>query len=879
MTGLRLAWARLGSFFRKRELDREFDEELAAHLELATQDHVRQGMSLPEARRLALMKLGGVEPSKELHRESRGLPWLDGMIQDFRFALRALRRSPGFTLTAIATLALGIGVNAAVFTVTKAALFAGFPMVERNDRILYISTSRGCCVSYPDFEDWRAQAKSFSGMAIVHGVLRILSDPSGFPESYDATEVSSGTFQLAGQKPILGRDFAPSDEIAGAPPVAMLNYAFWERRFGKDPAIIGRTIRMNGAPTTVIGVMPRGFSFPQKQDLWVPLTPTAEVLKRDNRGQWFVFGRLVEGATVRSARVEMETIGRRLGDAYPSTNRGRNLLPIVQTFRDFFIEQNEAPIYWTMWAAVGFVLLIACANLANLLLARAMGKSREISVRVALGAGRWRIIRQLLVESVILSSLGGVLGWWLARWGVSAYALADRGPGRSSWRILDYSMDYRVLAYLIAVSVGTALLFGLAPALRLSKLDVNTALKDGGRSVIGGGRRLSSVLVVGEMALAVVLLAGAGLMIRSFFNIYKADLGVQTANILTMDLNLPVSRYPGTEECITFFDRIKRGLETIPGVESVAIARALPETGSAKLPYQFAGAPEVDEQRRPILSALTVGPGYFRTLGAAVVAGREFNDLDGASGAPAAIVNERFADEFWRGESPLGKHVRVFEGRAPGPWLTVVGVVSNIVQDVTRMEISPLVYLPYSQRPGRDMEVIARTRVPPGSLASAFRREMQALDSDLPVFGPFTLDERLEANYWTSGLDGVLFVIFAAIALLLASVGLYAVIAHSVSRRTQEIGIRMAIGATTHDIRRLVFMQGMLPLGIGLAIGLAGSLAVNRVLQSSLVHVSPADPITLAASSGVLFLAALLGCWVPARRAMRVDPVVALRHE
>jgi len=810
-----------------------------------------------------------------------GRPWLDGTVQDIRFAIRALRRSPGFTLIAIATLALGIGVNAAVFTVTKAALFTGFPHVQRNDRILYLSGG-GCCVSYPDFEDWRAQAKSFAGMAIVHGARRTLSDQSGFSESYDATEVSADTFKVVGQKPILGRDFTASDEIPGAPAVTILSYGFWERRFGKNPSVLGQTIRMNGVPTTVIGIMPQGFSFPQKQDLWVPLVPAPEVLKRDNRETWFVFGRMRDGVTMQSARAEMETIGRRLGAAYPLTNQGRNLLPNVDDFRGFFIFPNETPIYWTMWGAVGFVLLIACANLANLMLARAIGRSREISVRIALGAGRWHVIRQLLIESMMLSSVGGALGWWLAKWGVSAYALADRGPGRSSWRILDYSMDHRVLGYLIAISIGTALLFGLAPAVRLSKLDVNATLKDGDRGATEGrsGKRLSALLVIGEMALAVILLAGAGVMIRSFLNIYNADLGVKTANILTLTFSLPPAKYPDAEARISFYDRVKGGLEAIPGVESVAIARGLPAAGSARPTYELAGAPEVDEQRRPTLSALTIGPDYFPTLGASIISGRDFNDHDGASGFPVAIVNQRLAAKFWPGEDPLGKRLRVFEGRTPGPWLTVVGVASNIVQNYTRPEGNALVYLPYRQRPTEQgMEVIARTRVPPANLASDFRREMQALDPDLAIFGPLTLSERLEGNYWTNGMDGVLFLIFAVLALLLAVVGFYAVIAHSVSRRTQEIGIRMAMGATARDIRKLVVTQGLLPTGIGMAIGLIGSTAVNRGLHSALVHVSPADPSSLIIASSVLIVAATLGCLLPARRAIRVDPMVALRHE
>ena len=882
MTTLRQAAARLVSFFRKSALDRDFDDELASHIELATQDHLRQGMPLREARRLALVDLGGIEPSKEVHRESRGLPWLDGIVHDVRYAVRALRRSPGVTLTAVATLAIGIGINAAVFTVTNATLFKGFSYIDRHDRILYMTSVEGCCVSYPDFLDWRAQAKSFEGMAIVHGVQIIFSDQSGFPEYYYATEVSADTFRLLGQKPTLGRDFAPPDETPGAASVAILNYGFWERRYGKNPAIIGRTVRINGAPTTVIGVMPQGFFFPQNQDLWVPLVPTASVMRRVARDTWFVFGRLADGVTVESARAEMETIGRRLESAYPLTNKG--FLPIVRNFHEFYIGRNAALIYGSMWAAVGFVLLIACANLANLLLARAMGRSREISLRIALGAGRWRIIRQLLIESLMLSATGGALGWWIAKWGVRTYALAAKAPGYSwSDHVLDYTMDNRVFAYLLVISIGTGLLFGLAPASRLSKLDVQSTLKDGGRGVTGGGRakHLSAFLVIGEMALAVVMLAGAGVMIRSFLNVYTADLGVQTEKLLTAGLNLPVARYSRAEAWISFYGRLQARVEAIPGVESMALASYIPTWSVKPFPYELAGAPPVDERRRPKTSALIVSPAYFRTLGASVLSGREFNKGDGASGVPVAIINQRFASLYWPGENPLGKHLRLFDGNTPEPWLTVVGVVSNIAQnDVTRPESNSLLYLPYTQMPYQGgMNVLVRARVSPGTLATAFRHEVQAIDSDLPLFGPYTLAERTQVLYWDRRLYGVLFLIFAVIALLLCSVGLYAVIAHSVNQRTREISIRMAIGATARDIRQLVITEGMLPLGIGLIIGLPASFAVNRVLKSALVQVSPADPITLVLSCAVLIFAAMLGCLIPARRAMHVDPAVALKYE
>ncbi|HLG56556.1 MAG TPA: ABC transporter permease [Vicinamibacterales bacterium] len=802
--------------------------------------------------------------------------WLESAAQDVRYGFRAMLRSRTTTAVALATLALGIGVNATVFTVTNAVLFKGFAGVHRNDRLLYISNG-GCCVAYADFEDYRAQARSFAGMGIVHGISFVYTDTTGFAENVEANENSADVFNVVGQRPLLGRDFSPADEVAGALPVGILHYDFWERHYGKDPAVIGRVVKKNGVPMTIIGVMPEGFSFPQKVDVWVPLVKTAGVLDRGNRATWCVVGRLADGATVEGARTEIDTIAKRLALTYPATNA--DFRPVVGRFDEFFIGPNARLIYGSMWVAVGFVLLIACANLANLLLARAMHRSREISISVALGARRWRVMQQLLIESVMLSGVGGFLGWWVAKWGVRAYELAM--SAKSSWLIIDYTMDQGVLAYLIAVSTGTGLLFGLAPALRLSRLDVNVALKDGGRGATGGGRgtHLSALLVTVEMALAVVLLAGAGVMIRSYLKIHSADMGVNLTSIIGGSVDLPPGRYPRPEQRVAFFDRLIARLHAMPGVESVATADTLPSWGSSQFAYELAGAPSPDEGHRPKLSTLTISPSYFRTLRASVLSGREFNDADVASGARVAIVNQLLAREFWPGEDPVGKRLRVFEGSTPEPWLTVVGVASNIVQnDQTRQRVDPVVYMPYRQTPGGGAWVLVRTSNTSGGVANAFRREVRTLDPDLPLYGPMLIADRME-RFWDSRFYGALFLIFAAIALLLASVGLYTVVAHSVGQRTQEIGVRMAVGAEARDILTLVCRQGLLPSGLGLIIGLAASLAVNRVLASALVQVSPSDPLSLGLASAALVGSAMLGCLIPARRAMRVDPIVALRHE
>jgi len=818
-----------------------------------------------------------MEASKELHRDSRGLPWLDGILQDVRYAVRGLQRSPGFAAVAVMTLAVAIGINAGVFTVAGTVLFGGYPQVDPDNRIAYTSVG---VISNAEFQDWNAQAKSFSGLAgVADGGLRlVLQDDSGNSETCDTTQMTTNAFQVLGQKPIIGRDFAPSDGSPGAPAVALLNYAFWERRFGKDPSVIGKSFRLADKPVTVIGVMPPGLTFPTPRvDLWIQIAPES------NRPMffWFAFGRLAQGATRKSAQVELDTIARRLESSYPLTTK--DFRPRLRSFGEQFWGVNARELYGAIWGAVGFVFLIGCANLANLLLARAIGRYREISLRIALGAGRWRIIRQLLLESLMLSSIAGALGWFIALASVRIYERIESPPG--SYTQYHYILDSRVSLYLVAISIFAGLLFGLAPALRLSKLDVNSTLKDGGRSAAGGmsGKRLSALLITAEIAVTIVLLAGAGLMARSFLKIYTEDIGVNTPNILVASIvGLPVTHYPDAQSRMAFFDRLTTKLKSIPGLDSVALADSLPGLDAHPLPYELAGSTGVDAQQRPMSLAITITPDYFRSVGAAVISGRDFNDFDRESAPPVALVNERFARAHWPGVNPLGQRLRLFDfyGRNAEAWRTVVGVTSNIVQTYSGGE-SPgeVVYVPYRQRPPGYMRILALTRVPPDILAPTVRREMQAMDAGLDIAAGALTESFRTNRYWSRAVNAGLFLTFAVIALLLAAVGLYAVIAHSVSRATQEIGIRMALGGTPRDIRFLVLRQGMLPVVMGLGLGLVASLAFNRLLQSQLFAVSSTDPATYAVTSIVLIAVALLACLIPARRAIRVDPVVALRHE
>jgi putative ABC transport system permease protein len=806
------------------------------------------------------------------------------LLGDIRFALRTMAGNRTTTIVAIVALSLGMGANATVFSIVNGALFKNLPFV--GDDILYLATrdlahgQRGGGVSFLDFLDWREHAKSFRTMGAFRSRSVNLSEKGGAPSRYIRAEITADTFSTIGQKPLIGRDFTPEDEKPGAPAVVILGNQIWVTRYGANRAILGRIIRVNDVPSTVIGVMRPDFRFPEDADVWVPLIRSAEDTQRQNRSLG-VYVQLAPSVTKASADAEMQGIARNLEAAYPATNHG--ITAVVQTFYEVnYGDSGDDDIPTLLAALMGsviFVLLIACANVANLLLARAADRSREISIRVAIGAGRWHIIRQLLVESVILSLIAGFFGWLISLWGLKLFDASVRAQ-IPAW--MNFSMDYRGFVYLAAISVGAGLLFGLAPALRLARMDVNASLREGGRGSSGGAhkRRLSGLLVIAEMALAVVLLAGAGLMIRSFLTIYSTSTGVNPKNVLVMRLMLPEAKYPKPDDKIAFHDRLKAKLDALPGVVGSTIAITMPTGGSMSFPYELEHAQPVDEKLRPSISLLVIGPDYFRVMELPVLQGRAFANSDSASAPPVAIVNQRFTEKFWRGEDPVGKRLRIFNDGKPEPWLTVVGVVPNVLQNgIAVKEFDPLVYVPYRQRTMPDMALMARTRVPPASLAGAFRQAAQAVDEDMPLYNLRTLEERLAINYWEQGIFGSLFSIFAVIALLLASVGLYAVIAQSVSQRTQEIGLRMALGASARNILRMVFRQGLLQLAIGLLVGMAGAVALTRFLSSLLVLVSPTDPATFALVAMVLGLAATLGCLIPARRATRVDPLVALRHE
>ena len=597
-----------------------------------------------------------------------------------------------------------------------------------------------------------------------------------------------------------------------------------------------------------------------------------------------MFGRLRDGASLEDASTELATINRRLEAEYPATNR--NVFTKLMTYSASIAGENAPKIFGSLWAGACLVLLIACANLANLTLARTIGRSRDFATRMALGAGRGRMIRHIFTESILLAGAGGALGWWITKWAVRTWAVATFSP----YQVVDYSVNSGTLAYLVAVSAAVAILVSFAPIGRVVRMGVSGALRGDARGVTEGprGKRLAGVLVMCQMALAIVLLSGAGVLVRSFVAIVSANTGVRDPeHILVGSLRLPSDKYSTPPARLGYFDRLEEQLRTIPGLEQEAVASTLPVGFGNLRTFEIEGRPGAQELGESAVF-LSAGPDYFLLLGASPVSGRDFDDRDRAAALPVAVVNESFAATFWPGEQPLGKRIRAIEQRKPGEWRTVVGVVPNILQgDPLRQSFKPVVYVPLRQEPpGRSAWFLVRARVPPDHVAEAVRAQVQRLDPDVLLADVTTLKahfafnrDSMDAEHSELAKQAAVSPVFALIALLLAAIGLYCVIAHSVSRRTREIGVRMAIGAAVEDIRNMVLRDGMLPAAIGMILGLAASLAVNRILQTQLVGVSPYDPVTMTGAPVALILVALLACHVPARRAMNVDPAVALRHD
>ncbi len=810
------------------------------------------------------------------------------MKNDLLFALRMLATHRWFSAAVIVTLALGIGANTTVFTLVNAVLFKPVPL-PNGARLVTVSGQdltrpdnfRG--TSYPDFIEFRQNLRSFEGLEAIHGVQAIISEANNAPDRFIGQRVTPGLFTMLQTPPVLGRGFNDDDGKPGAPEVLLISDTVWKNRYGADPAVLGRAVRFNGNPATIVGVMPPNFQFPQREEVWAVLSPTAELEKRSNR--WLqVFGILKPNTSIASAGSDLAVIAQRLAKDFPDSNKDSGV--IVRTFHDTYNGGPIRMVFFTLLGAVGFVLLIACANVANLLLSRAIGRQREVAVRVALGASRWQIIRQLLVESVLLSLLGGALGLGVAAVGVHLFDLATRDVGKPYWII--FSMDYVVFGYIAVVSVLCGVVFGLAPALRLSRPDLTNGLKDGtlGSGSASGGK-LTGVLVVLQFALTVVLLAAAGLMVRSFLSAHKVNEFVPRDRIFTARMTLPTGtneRYTKPTARVQLFEQLTERLAVLPGVTHAVATGSLPGLGGRTNDIEIEGKPIENAATPPRATTDVHTPGYLAAIGLPIIQGRAFNATDGDPGKEVAVVTNAFAAKYWPGQSAVGLRFRLLQGRErkPGPWLSVIGVTADIVQRPQDADSPPLAYLPYRQDAWGGMNLLLRTTADPSSLAPQVRAAVQAIDQDLPLFDVRTLNAALERNRWFLVVFGSLFLSFAVIALVMASVGLYAVIAHATSRRTREIGIRMALGATGGRIMQLVLSRGLTQLGIGLVLGLGGALACTELLKKAGMlfgGVSTRDPVVFAGVTALLIVVGLLACWLPARRAARIAPTEALRVE
>jgi putative ABC transport system permease protein len=803
---------------------------------------------------------------------------MEKLLQDLRYAIRMLLKKPSFTIIVVLALGIGIGANTAIFSVVNAILLRPLPY-KNFDRISMIWMSNpklGVSEdwhSYPNYVDYKEQNQVFEDMAAFNTRSFNLTG-AGDPVRVVGVWNTASLFSVLGVDAALGRTFTEDEQEPGKDMIVVLSNGLWRRNFGGDASVIGQQISLNGINRTVIGVMPASFAFPEKTtEFWVPLTITPQRKQARNSISYKAVGRLKPGVTLAQAQADMAAIAKQLDDQYFQSDYGVNLRLIhdqeTHTVRSALL---------VLLGAVGFVLLIACANVANLLLARAAMREKEVAIRLALGARRWRIIRQLLTESVLLGVLGGAVGLLLAVWGLSALvALAPADIPR-----LDQTgIDARVLAFTLGISLVTGLIFGLVPALQASRPDVNDALKEGGRgSTGGGGARIRNLLVVSEIALSLVLLVGAGLLIRSFMRLQQFELGFNPEHLITMRVQLPGSKYKERKQVADFFQQLFERIEAVPGVQSAgAISTIFLSDTPNSTNFAIEGRPQATGAQSIEVPLDAVSAKYFKVMGIPLISGREFDERDATGTPPVAIINETFANRFFAGEDPIGKRY-VYGGPAPDhPWITIVGVVGDMRRTGFDRPVRPETFLPESQNPDNALTVVARTSGDPASFAGMLRDQVWSIDREQSVYDIKTMDQTLSEMLSQRRFNMLLLGVFASVALLLAALGIYGVISYSVSQRTHEIGIRMAMGAQSRDVLSLVVRHGLVLTGTGIGAGLIASFGLTRLMATLLYGVSATDPVTFIAIPVVLAGVALGACFVPARRASRVDPIEALRYE
>ena len=877
---------RLASLWRnltdKESVDHELNEELRAHVDLLTERKLREGINAEQARREALLEVGGIEQVKERVREVRTGRPLEDLAHDLRYAFRGLRKNRGFTAVAVLTLALGIGANTAIFTVINTVLLRPLPYEQPDQLVVLMETvsERPVGVSYPNFVDWRNQSTALENVAAVRTRESFNLTGAGESERLAGRLVSANFLTTLGVKPIRGRDFLAEEDQPGAKPAVIISHALWQRRFGGDESIIGKQLTLSNQQFTVIGITPPDFQYAGEADVSVPIGLSAERFKLRTKDPGILaFARLKPGTSNAAATAELNTIAARLEQQYPDTNTGRRVR--VESLRESLVGDIR-PTLLTLLGAVGFVLLIACANVANLLLTRSAGRQREMAIRTALGAGRMRILRQLFTESMVLALAGGVVGLLLAIWGTRLIAsYIPEGIPRMS----ELGVDARVLLFTLGAALLTGVFFGLAPALQSSDSNLTETLKEGERNSSRGRNRAGSLLVISEVALTLVLLVGAGLLVKSFWRLSQVNPGFNPQNVLAMQVAVSARPEEGAK-VNGFLTELQSRVKALPGVQSVSVSNGLPFEGANFPPFVIEGQPPPPQGQEPNGILYMVSTDYFKTMGIELVRGRLFALQDTPETPQVALIDEVFARQYFPNQDPLGQRFKLNVPSAESH--EIVGVVRHVEHTSLEGETTNTAefYFNFDQIPNailpryvRRVNVLARTTVDPLSLAGPVRNQIAALDKDQAVFNMRTMEQALSRSVAARRFSMILLAVFALLALVLAAVGIYGVISYSVAQRTREVGIRMALGARTIDVIKLVVRDGLKLVLIGVGVGLAGAFALTRLMTTLLFAVTPTDVVTYAVVAVGLVVVALIACCIPARRATKVDPLVALRFE
>jgi predicted permease len=884
MTWLRVFIHRLRGLFFKRRREQEIEEEIRAHLDQQIEENVLRGMSSEEALRAARLKFGGVEQVKEAYRDRSSLPLVETTLRDMRYAARTLAKNPGFSLIAIITLALGIGANTAIFSVANAVLLRPLNYKD-SDRLVvvnhhYKKTDGASGVSVIGYIHYRDNSKSFESIA-AGSLWEVNLTGNDDPERLRGNLVTHSFFPTLGMEASLGRVFTPDEHQPGRNRVVVLTDRLWRRQFAADPDIVGQSITLDGERFTVVGVMPPDFQFGREWgpavDIFSPLAITPPMLAGDWRYETlFCIARLKQNVTLQQAQAEMDAIAANVPADIDQSLWGLLLRPL----HGIIVRDIRYPLYILM-AAVGFVLLIACANVANLLLARAAVRKREIAIRLALGAGRWRVVRQLLTESLLLALIGGALGLLLANWGMELLLSLNE---RLIPRAYEVGIDWRVLAFTLGISLFTGLLFGLAPALHSSKANLHETLKEGGRSGVAHTRGwLRSGLLIFEVTSTLVLLIGAGLLIKSFWLVQQVNPGFNPNNLLTLELSLPSTKYKEPAQIDGFFQRTLGEIAALPGVKSAGYSSSIPMSNSNGIASSFVieGLVPRPGEDGPWGVQWYAGASYFKTMNIPLIRGRYFDDRDLLDAQFVAIIDEAMARRWWPNEDPIGKRIWTYESDPQGNrrWREIVGIVGNVRHRNLDGQSAVQLYLPHRQRPTPNVIYVVRTAAEPESMIGSVRNVIRSADNELPIERVATMDQTMADTTSQRRFATTLLGVFSFVALLVASVGLFGVMSYTVAQRTHEVGIRMALGAQTLDVLIVIVRQGMSLVLTGVAIGLTAAFGLTRLMKSLLFGISETDTTTFIVIPLLLAAVAMLACYIPARRATKVDPLIALRSE